>query len=454
MAGYLTGISPSLRELVTPTVDNFAAGAGFTAGSSTSVTLSSAPGDENRVIVTMDGVTQHHNTFTVSGTTLTFDTAIPSGVANIEARYAQENPNYTTVADNAISSAKIADGAVTSSKLASGATQNTSLARDNREAFLQIASLTGKDRLNMDDGSVDPYADGSDIGTATNASLKDGAYIGYSATTSASGEWTDSNSTATFTGDDITFALDDAIYMNDTFSGDFQLDYTFHTGTYFRFGFWLVSEQASFNANSSAFHAGSDVWHVDNYGSTGLVKYGSSTVKTHGNFTTGQAHRWTRTSGVFKLYLDGDVTTPAHTWTQTSTAAVRCGGGDTSTPRQEIRDISWVDYSGSPANMTLISNAFTADAAPGTGRIYIHVKENESITINTDITAEISRDGGSTWTSATLSLVQTLADGTKAYENPSVNISSQPSGTSMKYRLKSLNTKDVEFLGTVFQWGT
>ena len=104
--------------------------------------------------------------------------------------------------------------------------------------------------------------------------------------------------------------------------------------------------------------------------------------------------------------------------------------------------------------MTLISNAFTADEAPGTGRIYIHVKENESITINTDITAEISRDGGSTWTSATLSLVQTLADGTKAYENPSVNISSQPSGTSMKYRLKSLNTKDVEFLGTVFQWGT
>ena len=92
MAGYLTGISPSLRELVTPTVDNFAAGVGFTAGSSTSVTLSSAPGDENRVIVTMDGVTQHHNTFSVSGTTLTFDTAIPSGVANIEARYAQENP--------------------------------------------------------------------------------------------------------------------------------------------------------------------------------------------------------------------------------------------------------------------------------------------------------------------------------------------------------------------------
>lgn len=126
MAGYLTGISPSLRELVTPTVDNFAAGAGFTAGSSTSVTLSSAPGDENRVIVTMDGVTQHHNTFTVSGTTLTFDTAIPSGVANIEARYAQENPNYTTVADNAITNAKMADDAVGLAELSASGTASSS----------------------------------------------------------------------------------------------------------------------------------------------------------------------------------------------------------------------------------------------------------------------------------------------------------------------------------------
>ena len=144
MAGYLTGISPSLRELVTPTVDNFAAGVGFTAGSSTSVTLSSAPGDENRVIVTMDGVTQHHNTFSVSGTTLTFDTAIPSGVANIEARYAQENPNYTTVADNAISNAKMADDAVGLAELSASGTASSStfLRGDNAWAAVTNPSIT------------------------------------------------------------------------------------------------------------------------------------------------------------------------------------------------------------------------------------------------------------------------------------------------------------------------
>ena len=154
MAGYLTGISPSLRELVTPTVDNFAAGAGFTAGSSTSVTLSSAPGDENRVIVTMDGVTQHHNTFTVSGTTLTFDTAIPSGVANIEARYAQENPNYTTVADNAITNVKMADDAVGLAELSASGTASSSTFLRGDNSWTAIAG-GGYEFVGSTDGAGD-----------------------------------------------------------------------------------------------------------------------------------------------------------------------------------------------------------------------------------------------------------------------------------------------------------
>jgi hypothetical protein len=110
-------------------------------------------------------------------------------------------------------------------------------------------------------------------------------------------------------------------------------------------------------------------------------------------------------------------------------------------------------YQGSAANMTLVSNAFTADAVPATGRIYFHARENVSSTINTDLTAEISRDGGTNFTTVTLALVQTLADGTKAYEG-TATISGQPSGTAMKYRIKTLNTKDIDVLGTVLQWST
>ena len=123
---YLTGISPTLRELVTPTVDVFADGVGFNDGSSTYIDLSADPGNENNVHITFDGVTQHHDTYTVSGVRVTFDAAIPTGTAKIEARYAQEHPNYTVVADNAITNAKMNDDAIGVAELSASGTASSS----------------------------------------------------------------------------------------------------------------------------------------------------------------------------------------------------------------------------------------------------------------------------------------------------------------------------------------
>ena len=49
--------------------------------SDTTLLLSQAPGSENNVTVTFDGVTQHHDTYSLSGSTITFSTAPPLGVA-------------------------------------------------------------------------------------------------------------------------------------------------------------------------------------------------------------------------------------------------------------------------------------------------------------------------------------------------------------------------------------
>jgi len=110
MSGYISGISPSLRDLVVPVVDIFADGVGFNDGSSTYIDLSATPGNENSVTIAFDGVYQNHDTFSLNGVRVTFDAAIPTGTSKIEARYAQENRNYTTIADNAVTFAKMASG--------------------------------------------------------------------------------------------------------------------------------------------------------------------------------------------------------------------------------------------------------------------------------------------------------------------------------------------------------
>ena len=79
---YIGYVPEDATEASVSTVDNFAAGVGFTAGSSTTVTLTTVPASENSIVVSFDGVTQHHNTYALAGVTVTFDTAIPTGTAN------------------------------------------------------------------------------------------------------------------------------------------------------------------------------------------------------------------------------------------------------------------------------------------------------------------------------------------------------------------------------------
>ena len=102
-------------------VDNFAAGVDYTAGSSTTITLSGDPGSEENCRITFDGVMQHHNTWTLgSGDgVVTFDAAIPSSIANIEAQYGS-TIGVGTPSDGTVSTVKIVDNAVTLAKLAAG----------------------------------------------------------------------------------------------------------------------------------------------------------------------------------------------------------------------------------------------------------------------------------------------------------------------------------------------
>lgn len=92
-------------------IDNFSGN-----GSTTAFTLTSDPSTENNTSVFISGVYQQKNTYSVSGTTLTFSTAPPSGTGNIEVAYATPLA-IGTPSDGTVSNAKIVDGAVTYAKI-------------------------------------------------------------------------------------------------------------------------------------------------------------------------------------------------------------------------------------------------------------------------------------------------------------------------------------------------
>jgi len=56
-------------------------------GSATVFTMSIAPANTASVLIAISGVVQDPSTYTVSGTTLTFSAAPPSGTNNISSRY-------------------------------------------------------------------------------------------------------------------------------------------------------------------------------------------------------------------------------------------------------------------------------------------------------------------------------------------------------------------------------
>jgi len=102
-------------------------------------------------------------------------------------------------------------------------------------------------------------------------------------------------------------------------------------------------------------------------------------------------------------------------------------------------------------NMTLISEAFDADIAPDLARITILEEDLDAVTLNTDLLAYASRDDGTTWTQGTLSKendfdlnIQTLVT--------SVDVSGQPSGTKIRYKYETDNTKNLKIHASSLLW--
>ena len=101
---------------------------------------------------------------------------------------------------------------------------------------------------------------------------------------------------------------------------------------------------------------------------------------------------------------------------------------------------------------TIISEPFTSTSVPTTSRIVVFEENVATPTLNTDIIASISRDGGSNFTTATLSDsgYVTGSSGQRILTG-TATISGQPSGQSMRWKLALANNA-VKIHGVALQW--
>ncbi len=103
------------------------------------------------------------------------------------------------------------------------------------------------------------------------------------------------------------------------------------------------------------------------------------------------------------------------------------------------------------ANITVQSTAITANAVPTEAHLSFLITPVSAITPDTDISGYVSRDGGTTFTQATLT-AQGVGFPWQSMLSGGVDLSGQPSGSSMKWKLVSANNKVFNFENVSLFW--
>jgi len=149
---------------------------------------------------------------------------------------------------------------------------------------------------------------------------------------------------------------------------------------------------------------------------------------------------------VFGSAGDNDNPGSGATIFQTPTSYANGGHGMTFAP-------FWIEYETEVQDATFYSIPVTADAEAGSARIVALYEDiSTTATINTDIIFDVSRDNGTTWTAATMTNAGDYTGAIDILVSDPIDISAQPSGTEMRVRARTLNTKEQRLYGWWLQW--
>jgi len=134
------------------TTEIFEDGTHYTSGTTAELTLANDYGAEDNVDVLFDGHGQHRNTYSLSGTTLTFTSAIPFNTAEVQVTGGYTQP-IAVPADNSVTTAKIISGAVTGANLSdtvvNDLTTETVIDGDNDFVMVHDASANAKRKISV-----------------------------------------------------------------------------------------------------------------------------------------------------------------------------------------------------------------------------------------------------------------------------------------------------------------
>ena len=317
---------------------------------------------------------------------------------------------------------------------------------------LIMATEHDKVAFNLTNSFIDIFQDDTGITTETNVDRNASEYISTltSSTTvttpSSASDYTGSTGSATIGSGTVEWDVNDkSMRSTNSVSGDFEFTGRLTAGD--GQGGWLgafpVSEVGSFNSNHEAGTMTSAMTNsfflawTSRAGATNGTNKGGS-VQTTFNPVTNDVFKLTRVAAEIKYYVNDVLKT---TLTGQTTADMYFGIGGGGSAGTDYTGLSWsAAGTATSATGTAISTANTALTAPTTGDIVLLI-ENASgtATLNTDIKAYVSRNGGTGWDQATLVDKGSWGTNKKILVANNVAFSNSASGTDMRYKIEWAN---------------
>ena len=307
------------------------------------------------------------------------------------------------------------------------ATDTTNLQDDIALLGFKVASNGSLSKYNLRDQTIDDFQDatGVDAGASSNAAISLGYYAGRSVVqTYATVVGTANLTTAMCTANGLvsfnsTNMLDGATNNN-----------AFHTdssgvGSYMQIDF---GSGKSYSLRRSGYFMETNVnaiWKMQ----------WSDDASTWTDWDSGNTFGGQPTSGGAWHYsgTPANVLGMTHRYWRTYKTSVAAGGNHHTALEFEVYDADSIN------DMSVVSTATTADAVPTKGNVVVtYTNGAGTAVVGTDLKMYVSRDDGTTYTEATLSSEGTTG-GHTILSAHDIDISSQPSGTSMRWKITTHN---------------